>query len=59
MIDWATSTVAMGRVQQLRRENKPLPPGAAVDAEGNPTDDPHKAQWLLPFGAHKATVSPS
>ncbi len=49
----------MGRVQQLRRENKPLPPGAAVDAEGNPTDDPHKAQWLLPFGAHKATVSPS
>jgi LDH2 family malate/lactate/ureidoglycolate dehydrogenase len=53
VIDWATSTVAMGRVQQLRRENKELPPGAAVDAEGHPTTDPHKAQWLLPFGAHK------
>ena len=53
VIDWATSTVAMGRVQQFRRENKPLPPGAAVDAEGNPTTDPHAAQWLLPFGAHK------
>ena len=53
VIDWATSTVAMGRVQQLRRENKPLPPGAAVDDEGNPTTDPHKAKWLLPFGAHK------
>lgn len=53
VIDWATSTVAMGRVQQFRRENKPLPPGAAVDANGQPTTDPHAAQWLLPFGAHK------
>jgi L-2-hydroxycarboxylate dehydrogenase (NAD+) len=53
VIDWATSTVAMGRVQQFRRENKELPAGAAVDAEGNPTTDPHKAAWLLPFGAHK------
>ena len=53
VIDWATSTIAMGRVQQLRRENKALPAGAAVDVEGQPTTDPHKAQWLLPFGAHK------
>ncbi len=53
VIDWATSTVAMGRVQQLRREKKPLPPGAAVDEQGQPTTDPEKAQWLLPFGAHK------
>jgi len=53
VIDWATSTVAMGRVQQLRREGKPLPPNAAVDADGNPTTDAEKAQWLLPFGAHK------
>lgn len=53
VIDWATSTIAMGRVQQFRRENRPLPEGAAVDAEGNPTTDPHKAAWLLPFGAHK------
>lgn len=53
VIDWATSTVAMGRVQQLKREGKPLPPGAAVDADGNPTTDASAAQWLLPFGAHK------
>lgn len=53
VIDWATSTVAMGRVQQLKREGKPLPPGAAVDKEGNPTTDANAAQWLLPFGAHK------
>lgn len=52
-IDWATSTVAMGRVQQLAREGKPLPPGAAVDAEGRPTTDPAAVAALLPFGAHK------
>jgi len=53
VIDWATSTVAMGRVQQLKREGKPLPPGAAVDAAGKPTTDANEAAWLLPFGAHK------
>jgi len=53
VIDWATSTVAMGRVQQLKREGKPLPPGAAVDAAGHPTTDANEAAWLLPFGAHK------
>jgi len=53
VIDWATSVVAMGRVQQLKREGKPLPPYAAVDAEGVMTTDPDKAVSLLPFGAHK------
>jgi len=53
VVDWATSTVAMGRVQQLKREGKPLPPGAAVDASGKPTTDANEAAWLLPFGAHK------
>ncbi len=53
VIDWATSVVAMGRVQQLRREGKPLPPMAAVDKDGNPTTDPNQAAALLPFGAHK------
>ena len=53
VIDWATSTIAMGRVQQLKRENKPLPPHSAVDAEGRSTTDPHRAVALLPFGGHK------
>lgn len=52
-IDWATSTVAMGRVQQFAREGKQLPPGAAVDAEGKETTDPNKVKSLMPFGAHK------
>lgn len=53
VIDWATSVVAMGRVQQLAREGKELPPGAAVDEHGNPTTDPKQAKSLVPFGAHK------
>src|SRR3954469_7137488 len=53
VIDWATSVVAMGRVQQLKREGKPLPPLAAVDKDGNATTDPNQAVSLLPFGARK------
>jgi L-2-hydroxycarboxylate dehydrogenase (NAD+) len=52
-IDWATSTVAMGRVQQFARENKPLPPGSGVDADGRETTDPNKVVALMPFGQHK------
>lgn len=53
VIDWATSVIAMGRVQQLKREGKKLPPNSAVDKDGNPTVEPEKAVALLPFGAHK------
>lgn len=53
VMDWATSTVAMGRVQALKREGKQLPPGAAVDKDGQPTTDPNAVVALLPFGGHK------
>jgi len=53
VVDWATSVIAMGRVQQLKREGKPLPPMAAVDTDGKPTTDASAAVSLLPFGAHK------
>ncbi len=53
VIDWATSVIAMGRVQQLKREGKPLPPLAAVDKDGQATTDPAAVAALLPFGAHK------
>ncbi|MEY4243592.1 MAG: hypothetical protein RLZZ245_1177 [Verrucomicrobiota bacterium] len=53
VMDWATSTVAMGRVQALKREGKMLPPGAAVDAKGQATTDPNEVAALLPFGGHK------
>ena len=53
VIDWATSVIAMGRVQQFQREGTPLPPNAAVDKDGNPTTDANAVNALMPFGAHK------
>jgi LDH2 family malate/lactate/ureidoglycolate dehydrogenase len=53
VVDWATSVVAMGRVQQFAREGIELPPGAAVDKDGRATTDPAQVAALLPFGAHK------
>jgi ureidoglycolate dehydrogenase (NAD+) len=53
LVDWATSAIAMGRVQQLAREGRPLPEGVAIDSVGNITTDPTQVAGLLPFGAHK------
>ena len=53
VVDWATSVVAMGRVQQFQREGKQLPPEAAVDADGKMTTDPNKVAALTTFGKHK------
>ena len=53
VIDWASSTVAMGKVTQLARDGGELPPHAAIDQDGNPTTDPNRVAALLPFGGHK------
>ena len=41
-----------GEIQLHQREGKALPPGAGIDAEGNPTTDPDAALAgaQLPFG---------
>ena len=53
VIDWATSVIAMGRVQQFQREGTALPANAAVDKAGNPTTDANDVAALTTFGAHK------
>ena len=54
VVDWATSVIAMGRVQQIKREGKMIPQKeAAVDKDGNFTDDPNKVAALTTFGYHK------
>ncbi|MEM6278856.1 MAG: Ldh family oxidoreductase [Verrucomicrobiota bacterium] len=53
VIDWATSEIAMGKVEQYKREDKKLEAPFGVDADGNPTDDPFAVKALLPFGRHK------
>ncbi len=50
IIDWATSAVAMGRVQQLKREGLSLPPEVAIDKDGTFTTDPNQVFGLMPFG---------
>ena len=53
VIDWATSEIAMGKVEQYKRENKKLEAPFGVDKDGQPTDDPFAFKALLPFGRHK------
>lgn len=54
VLDWATSEVAMGRVQQLKREGQKLMSADwALDRDGNPTDDPNEVFALQTFGRHK------
>jgi L-2-hydroxycarboxylate dehydrogenase (NAD+) len=53
VVDWATSVVAMGRVQQFLREGTKLPEGAAVDKDGNYTTEPADVAALTTFGKHK------
>lgn len=51
--DMASSQIAWGKVMDYRLSGKKLPDKWAIDAQGNPTDDPNRAVFLMPMGAHK------
>ena len=56
VLDFATTTLAGVKAINAQRRNEPLPPGAAVDKDGNPTRDPEACfdgGGYLPFGGHK------
>lgn len=53
VIDWATSEIAMGKVEQYKREGKKLEAKFGVDEKGQATDDPFAVKALMPFGRHK------
>ncbi len=53
MVDMATSTVAGGHIFKARAENKPIPDTWAVDREGRPTTDPHRAAYWTPAAGAK------
>jgi LDH2 family malate/lactate/ureidoglycolate dehydrogenase len=56
MADFATTAIANSKVRLYRMLGRKLPPGAAVDKEGAPTEDPAAAidgGHLLTFGRHK------
>jgi LDH2 family malate/lactate/ureidoglycolate dehydrogenase len=49
-LDMATSQIAWNKVLNARIEGHALEPGVAVDAEGNPTTDPHLARAGIALG---------
>ncbi|PWG15983.1 Ldh family oxidoreductase [Salibaculum griseiflavum] len=53
--DFSTSAVALGKITMAKAAGEKIPLGWAVDAEGNPTDDPEKALQgaLLSAGGYK------
>ncbi len=55
VLDMATTTVARGRIVLYDKQNLPLEPGWAFDADGRPTTDPHAAMkgLLQPLGGYK------
>jgi uncharacterized oxidoreductase len=58
ILDFATSKLAVGKVRVAMNEGKPLPAGALLTADGQPTTDPsvlfgQPKGILLPFGDHK------
>ena len=55
VLDMATSVTAAGRIRQAAAEGKPIPEGAAIDADGQPTTDGAKAATLLSLGGAKGS----
>ena len=55
VLDMANTVVANGKIRTCLREGKPLEPGWAMDAQGNPTVDPATAMkgLLMPIGGYK------
>ncbi len=55
VLDMATATIANGRLQQAMDQGKPIPAGAALTKDGEPTTDAAKADILLPLGGPKGS----
>jgi L-2-hydroxycarboxylate dehydrogenase (NAD+) len=53
VLDMATGAISRGEVIARGHRGEPLPPGAAVDADGRPTTDPVAAAAISPFGGAK------
>ena len=53
MLDMATATQSMGKIQLARDAGRPLGEGWAIDKAGDPTTDPMKAFVPTALGGHK------
>jgi len=52
-VDMATAAAGVGKLMHHKATNRPLGEGWALDAEGNPTTDPQKAELPMPLGGPK------
>jgi LDH2 family malate/lactate/ureidoglycolate dehydrogenase len=55
VLDMATSAISNGTIMQAQANDRSLPPGAALTAQGEPTTDPKSAEILLPLGGAKGS----
>jgi ureidoglycolate dehydrogenase (NAD+) len=55
LLDMATATVALGKIQNAQSAGEAIPEGWALDAEGRPTTDPGAAVALMPMAGPKGS----
>jgi LDH2 family malate/lactate/ureidoglycolate dehydrogenase len=55
VLDMATAMIANGRLEKAARDHEPIPAGAALTKDGEPTTDASKAAILLPLGGPKGS----
>ena len=53
ILDFATSTVALGKILNARENGESIPSGWGVDENGNDTNNPNEVVSLTPFGGPK------
>ncbi|MGL9730865.1 ureidoglycolate dehydrogenase [Enterococcus sp. DIV0756] len=53
VFDMATTVQAWGKILDARSKNQQIPDSWAVDADGEPTSNPHAVQGLLPVAGPK------
>ncbi|GGP10159.1 ureidoglycolate dehydrogenase [Oceanobacillus neutriphilus] len=53
ILDFATSTVALGKILNAKEKKESIPDGWGVDENGEATHDPNKVVALSPFGGPK------
>lgn len=51
--DMATSEVSLGRIFTAREDKEIIPSNWGVDENGEPTNDPNKVKYTVPFGGVK------
>ncbi len=55
VLDFATTSVSFGKIALARVENRPIPAEWGVDANGDPTTDPHALEGMHAIAGHKGS----